>query len=135
MAELYTLTVATKRGSSLQLLFHNSGRAEAAWTLVNAAISPPTFLEDRGLSVPEAQPLSVTLADDYGMRATFMAGEVGMAWMSDLGQESEGKTQLALAQARANAKANKAAQQDPDLRQPTITQPGTAASILGARRN
>ena len=115
--DLWTLTVATRRGASLQFLFDRESPAKAAYDTLKERRGPEdSFMHERGLSPSEWRP-ECEVTDSYGVTATVDRSEVVLCWVSDLGREAEGKKQLALAQARANASANREAQADPMLRQ------------------
>ena len=135
MSELYSVTVAMRRGASLQLLFSAERPAREAYAILRQKRAPgESFAHDRGLAPPPWDP-ECEVSDRYGVTAMIDRGEVIMCWLSDIGAEHEGKKELALANARAQARANKAAAADSELRAPAIAQPGPATQILGARRN
>lgn len=112
MAEdIRVITVISKQAQPIKLHFRDPKRAQAAW---NALVAP-----DRG-----ENDFELVEEDDYGCKVMVNRDEVAFITLEDPRTIVEAQIEIAMIQARANAKAQKLAQSDAALRIMTPTGPG-----------
>ena len=99
--------------AAVQLLFNNETRARGVYRTLCA--------KDRGENEFE-----VEVSDDYGQTITVNRDETPLIHYQDLGRLHEGQIEVQLALSRAQAKAQRQAQNDPGLKllTPNAAPPG-----------
>jgi hypothetical protein len=113
MNHMYAVTVINQRGAQLQFLFDAIDPAMRAFTAVRSGMVP-NVEEDRGLGSSTSP--AVEISDDFGTTAVLDRASIIWCWMSDLVKDSEGKQNLGLLQARAQASMQRKAAADPLMR-------------------